>query len=157
MPKCPNCGQTTARTEDWACQWCGYPLVSRSYKKIPKTYKELKGEKPYKPKPSVRDKTGVSPLRNRASLAPTHVLESEPKPVPEPEPEPTLKLETEPTPTGIEVTAKELYSAHKAGKVAVDAKYRNNILKVTGVVDRIIDNDTLDLHYITLTSTKKMK
>ncbi|MFC1929116.1 zinc ribbon domain-containing protein, partial [Chloroflexota bacterium] len=35
MQKCPNCGQPAARTEDWACQWCGYPLLSKSYKKIP--------------------------------------------------------------------------------------------------------------------------
>lgn len=42
MPKCPNCGQETTRTEDWACQWCGYPLLSLSYKKTPKTHKQLK-------------------------------------------------------------------------------------------------------------------
>jgi hypothetical protein len=42
MPKCPNCGLETLRTEDWACQWCGYPLISSSYKKIPKTYNQLK-------------------------------------------------------------------------------------------------------------------
>lgn len=44
MPKCSNCGQTTERTEDWACQWCGHPLTSKSFKKIPKTYKQLKEE-----------------------------------------------------------------------------------------------------------------
>lgn len=45
MPNCPNCGQPTKRTEDWACQWCGYPLLSKSYSKIPKTYKQLKEER----------------------------------------------------------------------------------------------------------------
>ncbi|MFC2035580.1 hypothetical protein ACFLUJ_05595 [Chloroflexota bacterium] len=44
MRKCHNCGQSAARTEDWACQWCGYPLLSSSYKKIPKTYKQLREE-----------------------------------------------------------------------------------------------------------------
>ncbi len=44
-----NCGQRTARTEDWACQWCGYPLLSRFYKKIPKTYKKLQEERLYRP------------------------------------------------------------------------------------------------------------
>ena len=48
MPKCPNCGRETARTEDWACQWCGYPLLSESYKKIPKTFKQLKEERLHK-------------------------------------------------------------------------------------------------------------
>lgn len=45
MPNCPNCSQPTARTEDWACQWCGYPLISGGYKKIPKTYRQLKEER----------------------------------------------------------------------------------------------------------------
>jgi len=44
MKNCPNCGRPTLRTEDWACQWCGYPLLSRSYQKIPKTYREIKEE-----------------------------------------------------------------------------------------------------------------
>lgn len=31
MPKCPNCGRETERTKDLACQWCGYPLITRDY------------------------------------------------------------------------------------------------------------------------------
>ena len=31
MLKCPNCSQESERTEDWACQWCGYPLVAKEY------------------------------------------------------------------------------------------------------------------------------
>ena len=45
MARCPNCGRETRRTIDWCCQWCGYPLFSGSYKKIDKTYKELKDER----------------------------------------------------------------------------------------------------------------
>ncbi len=45
MARCPNCGRETRRTIDWCCQWCGYPLFSGSYKKIDKTYKELKEER----------------------------------------------------------------------------------------------------------------
>jgi flagellar biosynthesis GTPase FlhF len=33
MPKCINCGRKAVITEHWACQWCGYPLVSRPYAK----------------------------------------------------------------------------------------------------------------------------
>lgn len=29
MPKCPNCGLKAEITRDWACRWCGYPLISR--------------------------------------------------------------------------------------------------------------------------------
>ena len=36
MKKCPNCGQPTLRTRDWACRWCGYPLLSGSYRETPK-------------------------------------------------------------------------------------------------------------------------
>lgn len=42
LRKCPHCRQPTVRTEDWACPWCGYPLLSKSYKKIPKSWKQLK-------------------------------------------------------------------------------------------------------------------
>jgi hypothetical protein len=45
MPNCPNCGRDTKRTEDWACQWCGYPLLSGAYKVIPKTYQQVKEER----------------------------------------------------------------------------------------------------------------
>ena len=34
MPSCPNCGHETERTEDWACRWCGYPLLSNGYSAV---------------------------------------------------------------------------------------------------------------------------
>ncbi len=48
MAKCYNCGRETMRTEDWACQWCGHPLLHGPFKKIEKTYKQLKEERLYK-------------------------------------------------------------------------------------------------------------
>ena len=106
MQKCPNCDQTTARTEDWACQWCGYPLLSNSYKKIPKTYEQLKQEKLHKPKPPVIEEAAVSPPlaedisppipEPEAKLMPEPQLESTPEPEPEPIPEPEAKLTPEP-------------------------------------------------------------
>ncbi|HEY31538.1 MAG TPA: hypothetical protein G4O10_00345 [Dehalococcoidia bacterium] len=45
MASCPNCGRSTVRTQDWACQWCGYPLVSGSFKQISMTYQEAKAER----------------------------------------------------------------------------------------------------------------
>ncbi len=50
MAKCPNCGRETLRTEDWACQWCGHPLLYGPFKKIEKTYKQLKEERLHKSK-----------------------------------------------------------------------------------------------------------
>jgi len=78
MAKCPNCHRETARTEDWACQLCGYPLLSESYRKIPKTYRELQEEKQHK----------------------TYEQESSPREELEPasEPEPELMSEPEPAP-----------------------------------------------------------
>ncbi len=89
MQKCPNCGQETRITEDWACQWCSYPLFSKSYKKIPKTYTELKKENlpPHTPEPEPTLELEPEPA---AEPVP------EPKPEPTPEPEPTLELEPEP-------------------------------------------------------------
>ena len=45
MAKCPNCGRETLRTEDWACQWCGHPLLQGPFKRIEKTYRQLKDER----------------------------------------------------------------------------------------------------------------
>ena len=45
MKDCYYCGRKTFRTKDWACQWCGYPLISGNYKKVPKTYQQLKEER----------------------------------------------------------------------------------------------------------------
>ena len=75
MPKCPNCGRETLRTEDWACQWCGSPLLSGAFKKIPRTYREIQEEK----------SPGVRPV-------------PEDRPEPEPQPQPLAELEEEPTP-----------------------------------------------------------
>ena len=44
-PNCPNCDLPTMRTKDWACQWCGYPLVSGSFQEMPKTYQEVRAER----------------------------------------------------------------------------------------------------------------
>lgn len=82
MQKCPNCGQTAERTVDWACRWCGYPLLSKFYKKIPQTYQELKEER----------------LRQQGLLAieEAEVLAPEPEPELEPELEPVAEQESEP-------------------------------------------------------------
>ncbi len=187
MPKCPNCGRTTGRTEDWACQWCGSPLLSRSYKKIPKTYKQLKEERLYKLELPAGEESVASPPPNHDTSPPAHMLETEPEPAPQPEPpmetqpeptpQPGLLMEIRPEPieqpepamdtapeaipqpepirTTIEVTVEELCSAHTVDSVAADAKYRNKILKLTGVVDRIVVKDIHDIYYIMLTSAEK--
>ena len=121
MPKCPNCSRETLRTEDWACQWCSYPLSSSSYKKIPRTYKQLKEERLHKPEPiqEIKPELGAKPvLESQAEpipeakkeagkipeaipiLLPKPELEREAEPIQEinPEPEPELKAEPEAEP-----------------------------------------------------------
>ncbi len=88
MPSCPNCGRDTKRTEDWVCQWCGYPLLSRSYKKIDKTYKQLQEER----------STGSDIAEVTPETAPEPEPEKEPEPAPAPAPEPEPEKEPEPTP-----------------------------------------------------------
>jgi len=75
MPACPNCGRQTQRTKDWACQWCGYPLISRAYKVIDKTFRELQEERGF----AVR-KNAPEPEPERPPIAP-------PPPVSQPPPE----------------------------------------------------------------------
>jgi hypothetical protein len=78
MPACPNCGRQTLRTKDWACQWCGYPLINRNFKKIDKTFKELQAERGMAAKTA-----GAEP-----DLEPE--IDTEPLPEPEP-PKPVYK------------------------------------------------------------------
>ena len=155
MKKCPNCGQATSRTEDWACQWCGYPLLSGSYQEIPKTYQELKDERLRKDELPVTEEAGKEvepePLA-KAKPKPKAKRKRVVKPKDEPEPEPELKSTSESESTAIEVTVEELHSAFQADKVAAEARFADRILKVTGVVGRIAVNDIIDKPCIILTS-----
>jgi len=93
MPRCPNCGRETQRTEDWACQWCGHPLLSNAFKKIPKTYRELQEERSLNVSLTPEEEPEPAPAAEAE-------VEAEPAPpTPEPAPEPTPKpLETEAEP-----------------------------------------------------------
>ncbi len=108
MASCPNCGRRTLRTKDWVCQWCGYPLLSGSFKPIDKTYKELQQErnstwKSVKPEPEPAFDFEAKP-----QVQPVYQPEQELEPEPEPEPEletgaetateSELKIEEEPSP-----------------------------------------------------------
>jgi DNA-directed RNA polymerase subunit RPC12/RpoP len=122
MAKCPNCGRETLRTEDWACQWCGHPLLSGSYKKIPKTYKQLQEERLLEREPLIREEPELEPepipkpiLKPKPTPVPEPVLkpepEPEPEPVSEPEPEPVPEPEPLPKPEPTPVSEPELESA----------------------------------------------
>ena len=152
--KCPNCGRATARTKDWACQWCGYPLLSGFYKKIPETFSQLKGESPHKPKSSAGEETEASVRPNHASLMQTQMAEPEPEPTPAPVQVPETKQmaepEPEPTPAAKETTVEQLILAYEVDEAAADAEFTNNILQLTGVVTKIEASGTLDVHYIVL-------
>jgi DNA-directed RNA polymerase subunit RPC12/RpoP len=88
MPKCSNCGRTTERTEDWACQWCGHPLLSKSYKKISKTYKQLKEKPSDVEKSDLSDEAEYFQQNENLSVTPSYTPLPEPEVSPEPEPEP---------------------------------------------------------------------
>ncbi|UCH42378.1 MAG: hypothetical protein JSW16_06045 [Dehalococcoidales bacterium] len=115
MPKCPNCGQETTRTQDWACQWCGFPLTSSSFKTIDKTFQQLKDERRPRVEPVIEAEPEIEvepelepepepepkPKRRRTPRA---RVKAKPKAEPEPEPEveieiePELEMEPEPEP-----------------------------------------------------------
>lgn len=156
MPKCPNCGLETLRTEDWACQWCGYPLLSSAYKMIPKTYKQLKQERLYEAKPIPESKLEPEP-ESIFESEPEPVLESQREPIPEPEREvePMPESKLEPELAAVELTVEELFSAYATDEVAADTKFANKLLRVTGVVAMIDVKDMLDTHYIRLARTER--
>ncbi|MBI3040272.1 MAG: hypothetical protein HYY80_01220 [Chloroflexi bacterium] len=112
MAKCPNCGQETARTEDWACQWCGYPLLSRSYKQIAKTYKQLKEEELLRQRAPLGDETEPEPV-TELEPAPEPELEPAPKPKPERKPRAKTRATTKPKPAPEAEPAAKLKPAPK--------------------------------------------
>jgi len=171
MQNCPNCGLPTKRTEDWACQWCGYPILSESYEKTSKTYRQLKEEKMHKQEPLVTQEPILEPEpepmpepvpETTSESKPEPVAEPEPELTPEPESKPILKPEPEPRPKSepgpssavIEVTVDELLSAYAMDEVAADERFGDKILKVTGIVNRIEVKDYLDFDYIILTNAE---
>ena len=218
MARCPNCGQQTLRTEDWACQWCGFPLLNRPYKKIEKTYQQLKDEKlleagTFAAQPEVEEITEPEPVSEAEA---EEVAEPEPEPEPEaeveevvepepePEPEPAPKArakkaakpeaapkarakkaakaepeaapeaeaeeaaEPEPAPKArakkaakaepeavVEVTVNELASAYATDGTAADGKFLNRVLKVTGIVNKIVSNRLNEHYWAILGSTEE--
>ena len=112
MANCPNCGLSTMRTKDWACQWCGYPLVSGMYGKTSKTFAELKQEREgeaistallVETEPTVEPEPETDQVtETEAEPAPepetSQVVEPEAEPVPEPETSQTVESEAKPTP-----------------------------------------------------------
>ena len=92
MARCPNCGQETKRTDDWACQWCGYPLLSGGHKKIDKSFREVKGEPVVRPEPEQEEIEETPPAPRKVARAP------EPEPEPGPEPEPAAEPSPPPPP-----------------------------------------------------------
>jgi hypothetical protein len=124
-----------------------------------------------KPKPKRRRKPAAAPEPavepEPESVAepdpePDPVMEAEPEPAPETEIEPVAEVEAEPaepeselTPGLIEVSIEGLYTAFAANKEAADARYKDKMLKVTGLLYRTVINENLDVAYIILTSVKK--
>jgi hypothetical protein len=199
MKACPNCGRPTARTKDWACQWCGYPLLSGGYKALSETYRELKEKRKFEeeppvsevleaevelepeaepesvleaevkrepePEPKVEAVPEPEPVLEaevkqepepepevEAAAEPGPVLEAEVKQEPEPEPEPVAEAEPEP---GAPLSVDFLYSRLQADREAADAKYMNQVLKVTGLVYRTILNENLTVSYVILAGTRR--
>ncbi len=105
MPRCPNCGREALRTEDWACQWCGHPLLSSAFKRIPKTYRELQEERSLnvslapeeepEPAPAAEAEAEVEPPPAPAPEPPPAPPEAEAAPEAPPPPEPVAAVEAE--------------------------------------------------------------
>lgn len=101
MARCPNCGRETERTIDWACKWCGYPLQSRTFKRIDKTWRQIKEERSgivstpeREPEPERRPEPG------RYTPEPRQVLK--PRPAPEPQRKPERRPAPAPKPRRVE-------------------------------------------------------
>ena len=185
MPDCPNCGRSTMRTEDWACRYCGYPLLSGSYKKVDKTYRQLKQEegdgqvapvveaRPPAPEPAPEPEPEMAAEPEpepepEPESEPEDAADAEPEPAAEPEPKPrrarrvsapkkapAAKPAAEPASGMAEMDVEELYAAFAADKVAADEKLADTVFRATGVVDKVMVEEIHDIYYIILTGVPK--
>ena len=125
MPRCPNCGLVALRTKDWACQWCGYPLLSRFYRQIGQTFHELKAAR----------------LAGMGSAAVTA----------QPEPETVVGAEAvtvaEPT-----VSVDDLHLAFLGQGGAAESRFAGRTVKVSGVVSLVAANDIIGRPCLVLVS-----
>jgi hypothetical protein len=90
MARCPNCGRETARTSDWVCEWCGYPLPEGMFKKLKKSFREVKeaiqnGE-PIEEKPAPKE-VKKPPRQEKPSKKPEPKREAMQPPAPQPQPQ----------------------------------------------------------------------
>lgn len=129
MQRCPNCSRPTKRTEDWACQWCGYPLISKSYKKIPKTFRQLKEDR----LPGQKQKSCLS--KDTPTTIQNIVIATE-------------GYET----TKIELTIEEVFSVCTLDKVKAATLFKNRILALTGAVANVVVDYDNDIYYVSLSS-----
>jgi hypothetical protein len=187
MSACPNCGQETARTEDWACRWCGYPLTSGSYKKIAKTYKELQEGGSHGLLVEEEEEEEEEYLLPEPTPSPRYRTEPQAEPIEEPVFEPELTGETEtakkfePEPEAVKefeavkeaepvevsepeqveaaekVTVDDLILAYEEDSAAADARFGGRVIDVTGVVARVETGDFLDVHFIILASADQRR
>jgi len=177
MPHCPNCSRQTMRTKDWACQWCGYPLISGSFKEIPKTYRQLQEERSNKAEEAPEPEKVTEAAREvitepgpQQKQEPEAVKDVEPeiKPLVEPEEEITQKpeevepvaepepeSEPEPEAPAIVLTVDEIFKAYSKDESAADEKFVKKLLEVTGKVTMIDVKEILDTHYIRISGDEE--
>jgi hypothetical protein len=129
MKKCPNCSRPTKRTLDWACQWCGYPLVSKSYKRIPKTFRELKEER--------RQEQKQKSLPGLDTTTPTDDI---------------VTTQEDSKVSKLEFTVEEILSVCKKDETNIATMFQNRTLVVTGVVANVVVDDANDIYYVSLGS-----
>ncbi|MFC2021433.1 hypothetical protein ACFLU1_06630 [Chloroflexota bacterium] len=118
----------------------------------PESVLEAEPEPVAESKPRARRKPAAK--RKSASKSKTTTEAKSPKPVTKPKPTAKTraapKIETEPAPDGIELTVSELLSAFEAEGEAANARFTNQIIRITGEVSRIEVKDILDIYYVTL-------
>lgn len=97
------------RTKDWVCRWCGYPLLSKAYKALDKTYRELQEEQAAKWKSAVSEPESdydaeqdvqeeIPTVETSRAPEPEPVVQVPPTPQPEPAPEPEPMITPPPPP-----------------------------------------------------------
>ncbi len=131
MKKCPNCGRPTERTKDWACIWCGHPLLSGSYRRIEKTYQELKAERLPRQEPVKEEKAEKLPRQ-----------------------EPTEEEKTEKSPPSSDDSLPSVEMLEHKLKQMLES--RREVMSPTGIVRRVTTSDTIDKPLVSVRNLERI-
>ncbi|MFC1953124.1 hypothetical protein ACFLWR_03230 [Chloroflexota bacterium] len=130
------------------------PRVTRKPATGKKSTSKSKSEAETKTTSKSKTTTDTKPVKPAKKQKTTASSRPELKAETESVPAPGIEAEVSLSPTGLEVTVDELLSAYEADMESANARFSNQDMRITGVVDRVEVKDTFNIYFINLINSQ---